>query len=172
MAGTPSTNQRAFDPATPSSERVYPDWWNPQPLKPGHTLSLKYGAKSPRVYEPLAQQFIEEAVQAEAYLQQPQYQATLHRWAVAEAKAFLYGRWVSKNENLDDPDFDPQPTGWARSEQHRWQNRALAEAKELGLTPLSRSKLGRNVTQMALNVEAIWNSTPASTRAREEEEQP
>lgn len=144
----------------PDSTRPQPDALGRLPYWPGNTESLRSGAFSPRVYEPVVQALLEEALASEAYLAEPRYRSSVERWASAEAKCLLIERWLDKVGPLDD-EGNERP---ALRSLLSWQKRASEEAQQLGLTPLSRSKLGKNVTQTALNVAEIWNSTPAKGR--------
>lgn len=117
------------------------------PAEPGNQLALKSGAWSPRHVDPKAQELLEEvaADPAVSYLAQPAYAATLRSWAVAQSRAELFGAWVFAQPL--EAQVKP-PRGGARSPVELWLQfvkTAANLADKLGLTPLSRARLGRDV---------------------------
>ncbi|MDN5919512.1 MAG: hypothetical protein L0I76_31175 [Pseudonocardia sp.] len=130
------------------------------PFRPGHEVNLRHGAFTPRIVEPRAAELV-EAVLAEpdvAYLATPSYRPSLHAWARAEAQVELLAA------HLAGRDFDDLDALSARAQLERAEGRAAAARTRLGLDPLSRARLGRDVTSMQLDG-ARW-----LTELREERE--
>ena len=117
------------------------------PFAPGNELSLRHGVRSPRVLEPVASALLEE-VQGDtslAYLQLPAYRATLGNWARAQAAADLFGTWLFAKPIEEQ--IKP-PRGGAKTPLDEWLSlvkTSTALADRLGLTPLARARLGRDV---------------------------
>jgi hypothetical protein len=57
-----------------------------EPFQPGHTLSLRHGAYSPRVVEPLARRLLGEFAEAKPVWIEQVDTAALTAWARAEAR--------------------------------------------------------------------------------------
>jgi hypothetical protein len=126
-----------------------------EPFSPGHELSLKHGAWSPRKVEPLASENVDgvlalaEEHQELAYLAQPQYAHALWSWGQAEARVQLL------TEYLLDVGGDLDAEGNVRPASElllRCQKRADAMRQRLGLDPLSRARLGRDVAATSIDV--------------------
>ena len=153
----PSTGSAAVISSRSEFGPGHPDYRPPRgykwaPFQPGHTLTLTHGARSPRVLEPLAASFIESVSESVTYLGDPSYRPAVERWAVAEARALLYERWLLDHEDLENPDG----LEWCRNELHRWQKRASDEADRLGLTPLARARLGKDVAATKVDIARLW----------------
>lgn len=113
-----------------------------EPFKPGHTLSMRHGAYSPRRVDPVAAELVEYAVEVAPYLADPGYALALHAWADAEARAQLLRAYVDEHGLLDEKGR-PRP---CVGDLHRFERRAAEARTRLGLDPLSRAKLGKDVT--------------------------
>lgn len=119
-------------------------------LEPGHELSLQHGAYSPRKVDPLARDLVELVLQDPdtAYLKAPSYRAELWAWARAEARVQLLEEYLAQragDEAIADPG-DPRVAS-ASLELHRASARAASARTRLGLTPLARARLGKDVAQ-------------------------
>src|SRR5215207_5562124 len=64
----------------------------PEPLEPGHTLSLRHGARSPRTYQPIAQALVQAVLEERPDL--AGYGHAVVAWAEAEARAELMRAYV------------------------------------------------------------------------------
>ncbi|WP_147251476.1 P27 family phage terminase small subunit [Blastococcus sp. TBT05-19] len=119
------------------------------PFQPGHTLSLRHGVYSDRRIEPLAQQFVD------AYAADPSVTwlttadgPALHALGRAEAKVQLLEEYLGKlaeAEETDLADLEAKRVEAAYRELHRAETRAMSLRTQLGFTPMSRARLGRNV---------------------------
>lgn len=143
-------------------ESVEPEAWQRPPFLPGNTvgrqaepgneLSLHHGAYSPRKVDPLARELVDMqlADQAVDYLKAPAYRAELWAWARAEAQAQLLIEYIAKlGEASGDGvgDLGDDRTRAAYLLLHRVEARAASARTRLGLTPLARARLGKDVAQ-------------------------
>jgi len=116
------------------------------PFAPGNQVSIRHGAWSPRRVDPIAAELVEHALSSAPYLVDPSYAPAVHAWADSEARAQLLRDYVNEHGLLD-AKGRPRPclTDW-----HKFERRAAEGRARLGLDPLSRARLGRDVagTQM------------------------
>jgi hypothetical protein len=130
------------------------DDWTPAfpgqrpPFRPGHAVRKTHGARHPATIDPIAAEIVAEAVEAAPYLNEVGYRATLHAWAREEARCRLLSEYLDR-EGLHDQDGRLRP---AEQAMHRAEVRASNLRKELGLTPLSRARLGRDITQAQVSI--------------------
>lgn len=120
------------------------------PFQPGHELSMRHGAWSPRKVDPLAEQLAEELLADEgvAYLRQPRWAAAVAAWARCEARITLVSEYLvglAGVGQLGDLE-DPRVTAAYRL-LDRWEAAATQQRGRLGLDPLSASRIGRDVAQ-------------------------
>lgn len=120
-------------PATGAPARGY-SW---PPFQPGHTLSMRHGAKSARMVAPIAEQMASELSAAAPWTSGAQFAPTVAAWAWAEAQAQLVRQHLDEIGLLDE---DGQPRG-AANFLDRVEGRAAKLRAELGLTPASMVKL-------------------------------
>lgn len=113
-----------------------------EPFQPGHTLSTRHGAYSPRRVDPLAAQLVDAVTEAATYLDDACYAPALWAWARAEARVQLLTEWIDEHGLLDE---DGKPRG-AADLLIRCERLAAEGRARLGLDPLSRARLGRDVT--------------------------
>lgn len=121
-----------------------PDWTpafpgQRPPFQPGHTLSLRHGARSPRVVDPLADSILQRAVEDAPWLSEPKYAATVRAWARAEAQAELLTAWLDEHGLHD----EEGRLRYAEQALHRAETRAMNLRSRLGLDPISRARLGQ-----------------------------
>lgn len=122
------------------------------PFEPGHTLSLRHGAYSPRKVDPLAEELAEKAREAALYLSDPGYSAAVWAWARAEARVQLLTEWVDEHGLLD---AEGRPRA-AADLLIRCERLAAEGRARLGLDPLSRARLGRDVTAARLDLAQVF----------------
>lgn len=124
-----------------------PDEWTPafagqrRPFAPGNQAALHHGAWSPGVVEPIADRLLADAVAEVPYLAEPRYGPALRAWARAEAQAQLISTYLEERGVLDD-EGSPRP---AEAALHRAETRAATRRNELGLTPASAARIGRDL---------------------------
>lgn len=147
MVGTPSTNQRAFDPSVPKEERgPLPAWWNPATSESnqGNLLALKHGAHSPRLVEPIAAEYAAVAVESLPFLADPSYAGALRSWARTEARIERIENWLQDRGDLDD-EGNVRP---ATEMLIKLKRLAIKERAALGLDAMGRIKIGTNLAAL------------------------
>lgn len=122
------------------------------PFQPGNQIGLRHGAFSPRRLEPLADELLERAIGSESYLAEPDYRPALEAWARAEARCILVAEWLAENGILDGRGR-PRP---AADYAIRLERLASEHRARLGLDPLSRARLGRDVTSTKADLARLW----------------
>ena len=137
------------------------------PFPPGHTLTLKHGAFSPRRIQPVAEQLIAELLDdAEAnYLRKPIWRRTVHAWARAEARVLLLTAWLEDRGDAG-IDSDGEVTSVLRVLKD-WESRAEKARTRLGLDPLSAARLGRERTAAALDTAQLMAQLEKQERERD-----
>ncbi len=124
--------------------------WTPEfpgqrpPFQRGHELSVQHGCYSPRRVDPLASELVDRMLSdvAVTFLQAPAYRPALWAWARAEAKCQLLEEYLDGRDDLAD-----ERVIAAYRELHRAETRAANLRTQLGLTPLARARLGKDVAQ-------------------------
>ena len=114
-----------------------------EPFQPGHELSMRHGAWSERRVAPLAARLVAEVVEGNSYLQDAAYASALQSWGRTEARIELVTTYMLEHGDLDG-DGSVRP---AADLLNRLEARAENLRARLGLDPLSRSRLGLNVSQ-------------------------
>jgi hypothetical protein len=125
------------------------------PFQPGHELTLRHGAYSPRKVDPLARELVEGLLGDESlgFLKAPSYRPALWAWARAEAQVqllseYLEGRATAAGNAVGDLRADDVRSAYLLL--HRAESRADRSRARLGLDPLSRARLGKDVAQGAV----------------------
>lgn len=121
------------------------------PFAPGNDLAaVTHGAYSPRKVDPLAKQLVDHMLDDPAlgYLKAPGYRPELWAWARAEARVQLLQEYLDEQAG-DGPIADPGSDRVRSAELllHRAEARAASGRNRLGLNPLARARLGRDVAQ-------------------------
>lgn len=147
-------DERGAD-VVPIRHLVEPPGWVPDfptqrpPFSPGHELSLRHGAYSPRHVEPLAAELV-ELVLADpecAHAHAGRWRPALWAWARAEAQVQLLSEYLAKaaeetGDGVGDLDKDRVRSAYLLL--HRAEARADRSRARLGLDPLSAARLGRD----------------------------
>lgn len=125
-----------------------PSWSRP-PFEPGHELSVKHGAYSPRKVDPLARELVESFLRDASlgYLQAPSFRPALWAWARAEAQIQLLTEYLEQVGKGGVGDLANERVKAAYMLLHRAEARAERTRGRLGLDPLSRARLGKDVAQ-------------------------
>jgi hypothetical protein len=131
--------------------------------KPGNELATVHGAYSERGLAPRAAQIAQDLLthaETPEWLRTSSYAAAVAAWARAEAVVSLLWEWLDQHdlgEALTDvTELDERRTkGSTRStarrvesvltQLHRHETRAAGLRSQLGLSPLSRARLGRDI---------------------------
>ncbi len=149
------------------------------PFTPGHTLSLTHGANSPRIVGPLAAKIRAELLgdpDCPAYLRDRGWRFTIESWSEARAELVLLRDWRDKltaeeaaTEHTFSEDDEMRPSQGRMSRRShaqrvesvlaaidRVERRAERLGAKLGLDPLSRSKLGKNITSQQFDLARMY----------------
>jgi hypothetical protein len=127
-----------------------PRGYSRPPFQPGHWLSTKHGAWSPRKVEPLAAELVEQLLaharedrSPVAYLAEPSYLLTIWALGRTEARIQLVSEWLlDRGSELD----EAGGAVGAANLLNKLESRAESLRSKLGLDPLSRARLGRDVS--------------------------
>jgi hypothetical protein len=127
--------------------------WAPQ-IRPGETLAQKHGAFSERVVDPVAKELVGVVLAQVAYLSDPSYEPAVWAWARAEARVLVLSKWLDENGTLD-ANGVPRPALTALKDFERLASTARSR---LGLDPLSRAQLGRDVAAQQVDLARLMSS--------------
>lgn len=142
---------------------------NPWTVGPGNVLAVTHGAYSQRVVGPIADALV-EAVRADpgvGYLSTPSYQPALRAWAAAEARVIALEAWIERigmEAATDSGRGKTPPLELLR----QWEASALTHRGRLGLDPLSRARLGRDVAATQVDLVAALTDMAEARRAGQE----
>lgn len=173
------------------------DTWTPEfpgqrpPFEAHNTLAVQHGARSERHVAPLAAE-IERNARANpawpSYLQDASYRPAVAAWARAEAVVELLWQFVGERdlqEAMTDTSVEESTerhgkggssrtssgrrTAAALAMLDRWERTAAGHRKALGLDPLARGRLGRDVTSARLDlVQLLTNERERAEREQAE----
>lgn len=145
-------------------------YWQRPPFQPGNEMAVKSGAYSPRRVDPLAAELVAGVLAAAAdpstttgYLLEASFRPALWSWARAEARIQLVTEWLA------DVGGDIAPNGEVRPSAEylrRWEAQALKHREQLGLTPLSRARMGRDVAAGSVDMARIMSELEAEEASR------
>jgi hypothetical protein len=142
--------------------------WQRPPFQPGHELSTRHGAYSPRKLDPLATEIAAGLLADEsvAYLRQSRFAAAVQAWAVAEARCQLIAQWC-EGMTIQQAATPPKPGTAAPLEVLRkWEATALTHRARLGLDPLSTAKLGKDVAATQVDMARLLSDAREAADAR------
>ncbi|MCU1691150.1 MAG: hypothetical protein JWM64_241 [Frankiales bacterium] len=121
------------------------------PFQPGHTLSTRHGAYSPRVHDAVQAEVVAEVEAADPSWLQHVDTWAVEAWSYAEARCRLLRRVVSEQGTFTD-----KGTETTAAEQLRhWEKRAAEGRSKLGFDPTSRAKLGRDTASAAADLAQV-----------------
>lgn len=114
-------------------------------------MATRHGAYSPRRVEPRAAGIVQaHLTDADlGYLTQPKYAAAVWAWARAEARVELLTEWVA-GMTLEQAAESSRGVTSPLELLRRWEATALSHRGRLGLDPLSRARLSKDVTAAAV----------------------
>jgi hypothetical protein len=97
------------------------------------------------VIDPIAAQLVEAITADETvpYLQTPVYQAAVWAWARAEARVMTLTEWLANQRPAEVNEDGSIPAALTALE--RWEKIAANARSRLGLDPLSRARLGKDL---------------------------
>ncbi len=120
---------------------------------PGNLLNLRHGARSRRVYEPIAVDLAAALLEERPDLED--YPDAVTQWAEAEARAELLRRWIADKGLFDG---DDAPRSGALTWLRLFEGQAESARKTLGLDPRSHAELVRvraEATTQTFDLEAL-----------------
>lgn len=117
---------------------------------PGHTLSMRHGARSARTVRPIAEAVAAQLVEVAPWCARPAFHAEVEAWAWQEARCRLLREWLDEVGLLDDEGV-PRP---ACSELARAESAAARGREALGLNPRAWAKLFQAFSGAAVDTEA------------------
>lgn len=119
------------------------------PFAPGNELAITHGAWSPRKVDPLAQDLVERVLTDSSlgYLKAPAFRPALFAWGRAEAQVQLLTEYLEERGKGGVGDLEDERVRTAYLLLHRAEARADRSRARLGLDPLSRARLGKDVAQ-------------------------
>ncbi|MFR9803144.1 hypothetical protein ACL02T_12675 [Pseudonocardia sp. RS010] len=143
--------------------------WQRPPFEDGNEVALRHGAYSPRKVNPLAAELVEHVLHDPdlGYLAAPSYRPAVWAWAAAEAQCQLLDEHLAQFG--PDPDFGDRRVSAAYTAHHKAATRADNARRRLGLDPLSRARLGRDVTAGRANADLVQLLTAERERREAEE---
>ena len=137
------------------------------PFEAGNSASLAHGARSPRKVAALAEQIESQARASESWpkwLDDPSYEPAVRSWAWAESVCQLLREYLAEldvgamlteraSEDVDEQRTKGRTRRRTSAQRHhsalemsrRWESIAAGRRKDIGLDPISRAKLGRDV---------------------------
>lgn len=131
-----------------------------EPFKPNNTKALKHGARSERIIAPLAAVLANEILETSPHLREPEFRAAVLECARVQAQVEVLEEFIGEHGILGDEDkVRPAADYLLKVRKH-----AANMASRLGLDPLSRARLGKDIAATQLDVAQIL------TQQREEAE--
>jgi hypothetical protein len=162
------------------------------PFEKGHTLSVVHGASSPRIWSPIAEKIAATLLadpDTPDYLQEASYQPAIRAWARVEARIALLSDFLDHQdveaalaERTEGEESEVRPTqgsmkrtirarrvASAMSQLGQLENQAMRLRADLGLTPASRARLGRDVYAARFDMALAMAADEAAEAAGAEE---
>jgi hypothetical protein len=135
-----------------------------EPFQPGHTLSLRHGAYSEGVLQPLADDLAHDLLERRPDL--AAYPEAISAWAFSETRAAVW-RPLLDRRGLVDNDHNVRAE-WLK-ELRADERRAAEERRNLGLDPASHARLMREraeATSRAIDLDSIGERGRRTIEAR------
>lgn len=127
--------------------------WQRAPFTPGNEAGLRHGGYSPRKVDELTRSIVESLAGVADYLErEPAFAASVWGWARAEARLQLVSEWLDENGLLD-AKGRPRP---AAALVVKLERQAQEARDRLGLSPLARARLGRDVAGARFDLARAW----------------
>lgn len=158
------TTTPEVQPEAPTTDLV-PSWQRP-PMPQGNSLATTHGGYSDRVVGPVADRLL-AAVLADpecGYLHASRYRPALAAWAAAEARVMVLSTFVDGLTLEAAAASDRGRTSYLEL-LRQWEASALANRGRLGLDPLSRARLGKDVASQQADVVQVLTALRAQQEA-------
>lgn len=135
-----------------------------EPFAPGNEVARKHGAYSPRKVDPLARELVDHVlavadVEGLPWLNQASHGPALWAWARAEVRVQLLTEWLEAQSADGNAGGLLDDDGEVRSAAmflDRCEKEAAGARSRLGLDPLARARLGRDVAAQNLDLARVW----------------
>ncbi len=155
-----------FEPGNEVGRRFEPGNNVGRQFEEGNAAAVKHGATSPRWVNPLAAEIVERTRPTVTWWH-PCDEPSIQAWGRVEASIELLTRYLVKHGGDLDADGSVRS---AAEHLRRQEARAESLRARLGLDPLSRARLGRDVAAQSLDLARLWAAQEADEAARREVE--
>jgi|SRR5215211_1596413 len=118
----------------------------------GNVVPATHGAWVERYTDPVARELVEGVVAQVSYLGEPSYASAIWAWARNEARIILITKWIDEHGPLDE-NGNPRP---ALNSLREFERLAQTHRSRLGLDPLSRAQLGRDVAAQQVDLARLF----------------
>jgi len=135
------------------------------PFEKGNLAGLRHGAYTPRRYGPVAERIVGELLDGADYLRADKYRPAVEALGVTEARLRLLDEWLAEHGVLD-AKGKPHPAVDLALKMERL---AIEQRSQLGLTPSSAARLGRNIAGASVDLARLM-ADDAAAEEREAEE--
>jgi hypothetical protein len=138
-----------------------------EPFQKGHWVSLRHGARSERLIVPRAEEIVEELAETlPGYLAEPSYAPALLAYATTLARIERVAAYLEAQEGgIPEVAADGQVRS-ATNLLLKLEARAESQRQRLGLDPLSRARLGRDVVSAQVGITDLWAAAEAQREQR------
>lgn len=134
---------------------------NPLRFQPGHQLSVQTGAYSPAVVHALSQALVDQVLEQAAvpgspiaFLLDPTYRRVLYSYGDAAAREYCFSRRLAEHGECDGC---KRCAAWDDG-LRRWQASVANHEKRLGIDPLSRARLGKDVAAAQVDMATLLSA--------------
>jgi hypothetical protein len=121
-------------------------------FQPGNQVALRHGAYCARLIDPMADELIAQ-IRPTVTWWQPCDEPTIRSWGRAEASIERVSSWLAERGGEIDDDGEVRA---AANLLIRLESRAESLRSKLGLDPLSRARLGKDVSSARLDLARLW----------------
>lgn len=138
------------------------------PFEPGNEMALKHGAYSPHVVAALARTIVDQVLEQAAlpgaptaYLQDLSYRPALWDYATALAQQSRFAEALAQHGECEGC---KRCHGWDEK-LRRWQVTVMTHRQRLGMDPLSRARLGKDVAAAQVDLASLLSAERARLEA-------
>jgi hypothetical protein len=112
------------------------------PFEPGNEAALRHGAHSLKLVEPRARELAPAILEANAHLDSLRDGHAVMRLAVALARIERVWAWLAEQDDAVFSDTEAGEVHGVHERLSRWERQAAADEDRLGISPVTRAKLG------------------------------
>ncbi|MFC7448669.1 P27 family phage terminase small subunit [Rhodococcus daqingensis] len=132
-----------------------------EPFKPGHTKSLKHGARSERVIAPLTAEIANGLMQNHERLQNPLYRETVLEYSRLLAQVEVLEAYIDEHGTIIESGDKAGKVQPAAEYLLKVRKQATNVADKLGLNPLANARLGKDTAAGQLDLTKIFAAIQA-----------